>query len=131
MRRTTTAILLAVGLALTGCGNNHDDAKTAAKPHASPTVDKETAYLDAAHEITFNGSPSDAELLAYPESWCAALDEGHSVAWLLGEGDLYPIGDEWGTVKQDAYELVVAGVKAYCPGNLDAVKAELRASGEY
>ncbi len=128
MRRITTVVLLAAaGLALAGCGSSHADAK----PKASPAVSKADQYLEAAHAITFNGSPSDAALLAFPAKWCAALDAGHSVEWILGDGNLYPIGDDWGTVKQDADSLVVAATKAYCPANLSAVTSELRASGEY
>lgn len=131
MHRTIiTTILLTAGLALTGCGSA---TTPAAKPSASPTIDKRSQFLTVAHGITFNGSPTDDELAAFPPQWCAALDAGHSVAWLfdLEQGDLYPVGDEWGTVKQDADTLLVAGVKAYCPANSAALTAELRASGEY
>ncbi|MFE6156160.1 DUF732 domain-containing protein [Streptomyces sp. NPDC057889] len=131
MRRTATALLAAALLAgLTACGAT-EDGKAAAEPKAKPTVSKETRYLNAAHEITFNGEPSDDELTAFPPQWCSALDTGHSVEWLLGDGGLYPIGDEWGTVKQGAYTLVATGTKAYCPENFDAVRDELRESGAY
>ena len=136
MRNTgTTAVavlLAATTLALAGCGSdNGADAKEKASP--SKTVSPQTRYLTAAHQIAFNGQPTDGELLAYPSKWCAGLDAGHSVAWLFssGGGGLYPIGDQWGTVKRDAYALLVAGVKAYCPRNTQAVTSELRESGEY
>lgn len=132
MHRTTAtaALLIAACLALTGCGSS----KSAAKPKPSPFVSKETRFLTAARQIQFNGTPSDDALLALPPKWCTALDAGHSVAWMFnntaGES-LYPVGDDWGTVSQDANTLLVAGVKAYCPGHLAAVTAELRASGGY
>lgn len=131
MRRTTTAaILLAATLALAGCGSNN----TAATPKASPTVSKETAFLTAARRIEFNGTPSDDALLALPPKWCSALDAGHSVKWMFnnttGES-LYPVGDDWGTVSQDANTLLVAGVTAYCPKYAGQVKQELRDSGGY
>lgn len=72
-------------------------------------------------------------LLIYPKEWCKALESGHSVEWMFDifEGGLYPVGDEWGTAKPDANELLVAGVRVYCPEHLGAVQEELRASGEY
>ena len=133
MRHRTTVVLLAATIALAGCSNS--SSKADAKPSPSKTVSKADRYLKAAHEITFKGEPSDTELLAYPPQWCHGLDAGHSVKWLFtmfGDGGgLYPIGDQWGTKKADANELLVAGVKAYCPANLGAVKEELRESGEY
>ncbi|MFK0018212.1 hypothetical protein [Streptomyces sp. NPDC090798] len=132
MRHTTTALLLTAVLALSGCGGS-GGSKAAAKPSPSPTVSKADQYLKVAHGITFNGSPTDADLLVFPPKWCDALDAGHSTKWTfdLGGGNLYPVGDDWGTVSQDANSLLVAGVKAYCPGNLKVVTDELRASGEY
>jgi ABC-type glycerol-3-phosphate transport system substrate-binding protein len=132
-RHTAAAVLLAAGLALAGCGAGQDDTKAAAKPSPSKTVNKSDRYLKVAHGITFNGSPTDEELLEYPQQWCDGLAGGHSVKWLFssGGGGLYPIGDDWGTKKADADALLVAGVKTYCPENLDAVTSELRASGEY
>ncbi|MEU7474228.1 hypothetical protein AB0A94_38075 [Streptomyces sp. NPDC044984] len=134
---TTTAIVLAVlALTLTACSSDDSDSKAETTPSASPTPaqDKEQQYLEAAHNIIFNGTPSDAELAAYLPRWCQELDTGHSVEWMFdvtGGGGLYPIGEQWGTAKADAHELLVAGVKAYCPENLDGVLEELRASGEY
>lgn len=79
------------------------------------------------------GIPPFQELEVFPPEWCAALDEGHSVEWMfdMSQGGLYPIGQDWGTEKGDAYQLVVFGVKAYCPENTAAVLEELRALGEY
>jgi hypothetical protein len=134
MRHTTTVLLLAAALALAGCSNSSSGSDKPAKPKASPTVSKESSFLKVAHGITFNGSPTDTELLALPPKWCDALDAAHSVKWMFdstGGGGLYPWGAEWGTAQQDADTLVVAGVKAYCPRNLKAVADELRASGEY
>jgi len=133
MRRAIAAVLAAALLAgLTACGSS-DGKPTVVKASPAPTVNPRGEFLGAAHEITFNGAPTDGELLAYPPQWCKGLDAGHSAAWLfdLDQGDLYPVGDEWGTVKQDADTLLVAGVKAYCPKNLAALTAELRAAGDY
>lgn len=132
MRTTAAALLAVVCLALAGCGTS--SSKTSAKPSPSKTVSKADRYLATAHQVSFNGSPSDEELLAYPPQWCQALDSGHSVAWLFdvtGGGGLYPIGQEWGTAKADANTLLVAGVRAYCPANLAVVQKELRDAGEY
>ncbi|MFF2226273.1 DUF732 domain-containing protein [Streptomyces globisporus] len=129
-RHTLTATAAAVLLALTGCGTEPEpDAKAA----ASATADPEAQYLSQAHDIKFNGTPTDDELTALPPQWCDALADGHSVEWTfsLSDGNLYPIGQDWGTAQQDAYTLLVAGVRAYCPENLDAVKDELRESGDY
>jgi hypothetical protein len=133
MRHTITVLLLVAALALAGCSNSSSGSDKPAKPKASPTVSKESSFLKVAHGITFNGTPSDDELLALPSKWCDALDAGHSVKWMFdtGGGNLYPVGDDWGTVSQDANTLLATGVKAYCPANLSAVKDELRASGEY
>lgn len=130
MRRTL--LLAACLLALTGCSSGSDEAD--AKPSKSPAVSRELSYLAAARDITYNGTPSTQELLAYPPKWCEGLEAGHSVEWLFdmtGGGSLYPIGMEWGTAKADANELLVVGVKNYCPGQAAAVQEELRASGEY
>lgn len=131
MRRTTTALLAAAALTLAGCSSH--DSKPDAKPSPSKTVSKAEQYLNVAHGITYNGNPSDTDLLVFPPEWCKALDAGHSVDWMLSisEGGLYPVGDDWGTVKQDADALLVAGVKAYCPSNLADVKEQLRAGGDY
>ncbi|WP_409240360.1 hypothetical protein [Streptomyces sp. PA5.6] len=51
--------------------------------------------------------------------------------WLLGDGGLYPIGEDWGTTKGEAHKLVVLGAEAYCPQQAGRVKAELRRSGGY
>jgi hypothetical protein len=135
MRRTATAVLVAVCLTLAGCGGNTDAAKSAAKPSPSPSVDKAGQFITASQGLPFTTMrPSNDELLAFPPKWCDGLDAGHSVAWLFdftGGGGLYPVGENWGMVKSDANALLVAGVKAYCPENLDAVLEELRSSGEY
>ncbi|MEV7389607.1 hypothetical protein [Streptomyces sp. NPDC091215] len=131
MRRTVPVCLLAV-LVLAGCSSSGSTAD--AKPSPTKTVGKADQYLKTAHGIAFNGTPSDDELLAYPPQWCQGLDAGHSVKWLFdvtGGGGLYPIGEEWGTAQADAYTLLVAGVKAYCPVNSKTVTDELRASGDY
>jgi hypothetical protein len=139
LRHTTTAIATAVLLLAlaTGCGSSDDgDGKATSTPSSSPrpSADPATAYLAAAQGIAFTGSePTDTELTALPPKWCAGLDDGHSVEWLLssGGGAAYPNGMNWGTVKRDAYTLVVAGVRAFCPAHTAAVTEELRATGEY
>ncbi len=133
-RLATAAALLAV---LTACGSNGDDSDSKATnptPTASPSVDPATEYLTAAHKIPYaGGQPTDTELTALPPKWCAGLDAGHSAEWLFssGGGGLYPNGMDWGTVKKDAYQLLVAGVQAYCPKHTDTVTEELRATGDY
>ncbi|GGV62805.1 hypothetical protein GCM10010277_68370 [Streptomyces longisporoflavus] len=137
MRRTTIAALAAAALlTLTACGG---DSGSKAEPQTS----KSTAYklrpedqwvqsINSAGITSWaDKSPSREELTAMPEGWCAALKAGHSVEWLLGEGDLYPIGEDWGTEKGEAQELVVLGSAAYCPKFEKRVKAELRESGAY
>ena len=138
MRHTTTTACAVLLLALTtGCGSSDDgDGEAASSPSTSPSAsaDPATAYLAAAQGIAFTGSqPTDTELTALPPKWCAGLDDGHSVEWLLssGGGAAYPNGMDWGTLKRDAYTLVVAGVRAYCPTHTAAVTEELRATGQY
>jgi hypothetical protein len=135
IRTTTAGILAVLALTLTACSGSSDggDGKPAASTTAAPSPDPDQQYLQAAHRIEFNGTPTDEELLEYPGQWCDALQAGHSVEWLFssGGGGLYPVGLDWGTVKQDAHELLVAGVKAYCPDHADTVLEELRATDGY
>lgn len=129
--RRTTVLLLAAGLTLAGCSDT--SSTTDSKPSPSKTVSKAEQYLNVAHGITYNGSPSDTDLLVFPPKWCTALDAGHSVEWMLsiGGGGLYPAGDDWGTAKADAYTLVMSGTKEFCPRNLADVKEQLRSGGAY
>jgi hypothetical protein len=135
MRRTTTAILLAAGLALAGCGSNHSTAS--AKPSPSPTVDRGEKFVNSvidAHLDSYSGGvPAATELEAFPPKWCSALAAGHSVKWMFSysAGGLYPVGENWGTEQTDAYRLLVLGVQAYCPQYAGQVKQELRDTGEY
>lgn len=138
MRHTTTAVTAALLLALTtACGSSNSDGDGDGEPSGKPSpthASPRATYLKAAHNIAFTGSgPSDTELADYPPKWCQGLGDGHSAAWLFssGGGGLYPLGQGWGTVKRNATQLLVAGVKAYCPQHLGTVTAELRASGEY
>ncbi|MDX5569794.1 hypothetical protein PYK79_49900 [Streptomyces sp. ID05-04B] len=131
MRHTTTVVVLAALLVLAGCSDSSSSDKPAVTASAAPVVSKAALYLADARQVTFTGTPPDNELLIFPPQWCAALGEGHSVEWLLGQDDLYPNGPEWGTAKPDAYGLVVAGVKAYCPASLPVVQDELRETGAY
>jgi len=135
-RRHTTAALLAAVLltGATGCGSDSGDGKPAATPKPSPSVDRAGQYITASQNLEFTTMrPSNDELLTYPPKWCKALEQGHSVKWMfsIDEGGLYPIGMEWGMKKKDANQLLLAGVKAYCPKHTGAVTKELRAAGEY
>jgi hypothetical protein len=142
MRHTTTARLAtaaALLAVLPACGSSSDsDAKPAAtaSPHASPTdpvVPFMRAVEDAHLDSYADGIPAWQDLAQFPPKWCKALDDGHSVAWLFssGGGGLYPSGMDWGTKKPDANQVLLFGVKAYCPKHLDTVTEELRATGEY
>jgi hypothetical protein len=137
MRRTT--VLLAACLALAGCSDSGggDSAASTPSPSASPSVAPVIPFMKSVEDAAFasyeTGIPPFQELEVFPPEWCAALDEGHSVEWMfdMSQGALYPVGQEWGTEKGDAYQLVVLGVKAYCPENEAAVTEELRALGVY
>lgn len=135
--RTALAALLAATTCLTlaSCSDTSSDAKT--KTSSTPTTDPGDAFIssviDAHLDSYADGVPAAAELKAFPPQWCTSLDSGHSVAWLFSmqQGNLYPVGQTWGTEKSDAYEVLVLGVKTHCPKHTDAVLEELRASGEY
>lgn len=134
MRHAT--VLLAACLALSGCSDSGGDtAASTPSPSVSPSVDPIVPFMKSIEDARFasyeTGIPPFQDLELFPPEWCKALDAGHSVAWMLGEGDLYPVGQEWGTEKSDAHQLVLLGVKAYCPKHADAVTGELRALGEY
>lgn len=145
MRHTTiTAVTAALLLALTGCGSGGNDSGSAdgkpastdaaGTPAPSTSAEREGQYILASQDIPFTSRrPTNEELLVYPPEWCAGLDDGHSVEWLFssGGGDLYPLGTGWGTVKKNAYRLLVAGARVYCPEHVDTVTEELRASGAY
>jgi hypothetical protein len=137
MRHTTTAVLLATSLALVGCSNSSShDSKPAAKPKASPTVDKAGQFITAVQDANIEFStmhPSNDELLSFPPKWCAGLANGHSVKYLFSDdgAGLYPWGDEWGMEQGDADKMLVVAVKTYCPKYEAQVTKELRDSGEY
>ncbi|MET7457697.1 hypothetical protein ACWEPZ_37825 [Streptomyces sp. NPDC004288] len=137
MRHTTTVVLLAAGLVLAGCSNSgsSDDAKPAASsPSADPGDTFISSVIDAHLDSYADGVPAvppAVELKVFPPKWCAALDAGHSVGWMLDGEELYPVGETWGTEKKDAYQLVLLGVRAYCPKRTAQVKAELRDLGAY
>ena len=135
MRRTT--ILLA-GLVLAGCyDSGGDKAASTPSPSASPSVAPVIPFMKSIEDARFasyeTGIPPFQELEVFPPKWCKALDEGHSVEWMfdMSQGGLYPVGQEWGTEKGDAYQLVVLGVKAYCPKRSASVLEELRGLGAY
>lgn len=138
MRRTAiTALLAAVTLALASCSGS-SDAETEAKPSATPTADPGDAFMtsviDAHLDSWADGMirvPARDELTVFPPQWCDELDAEHTVEWILGQPDLYPVGESWGTEKSDAYQLVLLGTKAYCPKWTKQVRDELRESGEY
>ena len=146
MRHTVTKAAVTVllctltGLGLAGCGDGGDDAsgdgKATASASPSPSSSEALAaqYLAESQPIPFTSHrPAIDELLALPPKWCAALKDGHSVEWMFSGtgGDLYPNGSDWGMVKEDAYQLLIVGVRVYCPDQLDTVTKELRESGEY
>lgn len=123
-----TAVLL---LALTACSSN--DEPSAGKPAA--TTAPEDEFLANAKAANFDSwkaaAPPDAELAAFPSKWCVELKAGHGAAYILGNDALYPIGQNWGTAKPDAQELLVLGITAYCPEYRDQITQELRDSGTY
>jgi len=136
MNRTTVALLAATLLLATGCGSSSDNKpdsqpSASATPSADPLVDFTRAVDHAKLASYATGIPAYQELEVFPPKWCKALDAGHSVEWMLGDGGLYPVGWDWGTEKSDAYQLVVFGTRAYCPKHLAAVTDELKASGVY
>lgn len=137
MRHTAFVLFAALLFAgATGCGGSDDgkpdaEPSTSATPSVAPLV-KFTRSVDDAHLQSYaTGVPAFQDLEVFPPQWCTALDEGHSVEWMLGDGGLYPIGQDWGTQKADAYQLVVLGVRAYCPKHEAAVTDELKALGAY
>jgi hypothetical protein len=134
--RITTAALLAAGLlALTGCSSSDSPSTVKAKP--TPTVSKDDQFLAAVDKASITSwastGPDDADLLDFPQRWCDSLAEGHSADHVLtaDQGLLYPAGDDWGTQRKDANELLVLAAKVYCPASLDQLTADLRATGEY
>ena len=135
--RHTAAALIVAGLlaALTACGGETDGVAAKAKP--TPTVSKEAQFLAAVDKADITSwtttGPTDAELLDFPQRWCDSLAEGHSADHVLNadQGLLYPLGEDWGTQRDEANELLVLGVKTYCPDLTDQVTADLRATGSY
>lgn len=140
LRHTVTAVTAALLLTATACGSSGDSGskddhgKPAGTPSPSTSAEREGQYIVDAQDVPFTSRrPSNEELLAYPGEWCKALDAGHSVKWMFsgGGGDLYPIGQDWGTKEANAYRLLLVGVKAYCPQHTAAVMKELRETGKY
>ncbi|WP_328825956.1 hypothetical protein OHT77_00965 [Streptomyces sp. NBC_00252] len=136
MRRTVTATCLLLAGLVTGCsGGGQEAADSKASASASPSVDPVVAFMSSVEDAGLNsyatGIPPYQEMEVFPPKWCTALDAGHSAAWMFGEGDLYPWGGTWGTEKTDAYQVLVLGVKAYCPQHSKALAAELRDAGVY
>lgn len=139
MRHTATATtVLAAVLVLAGCSSGSNEPEkpkpsASATPSADPGVKFMSSIEDARLDSYATGIPVTDELSGFPPGWCSALDAGHSVEWMfdMNEGGLYPVGMDWGTEKSDAYELLVLGVKAYCPKHSAVVLEELRAAGAY
>ncbi|MGI5405166.1 hypothetical protein ACQEV9_00050 [Streptomyces chartreusis] len=133
MHRTSTLLITAC-LALAGCANS-SDGKATAEASASSSVDREGQFVTATQSLEFTTMrPSNDELLTYPPRWCKELDAGHSVEWMFDifdGGGLYPVAEGWGMEKPAANELLMAGVKVYCPKHLGTVRDQLRKSGEY
>ncbi|MFF7369367.1 hypothetical protein [Streptomyces tricolor] len=134
-RTALAALVLITAASLTACGGNDTKPTAKAKPTPIQTIAKEDKFLDAVHLTSWQSwqdtQPADGELIEFPQMWCEGLTEGHSVAFLFSEGGLYPSGRDWGTRKAEANELLLMGVKAYCPDKVDEVTQELRDSGEY
>jgi hypothetical protein len=136
MRRTVTAACLLLAGLVTGCSSGEQTpAVSKVSVSASPSVDPVVAFMSSVEDARLDsyatGIPPYQEMEVFPPEWCKALDAGHSAAWIFGEGDLYPWGDAWGTEKTDAYQVLVLGVKAYCPKYSAALTAELRDAGVY
>lgn len=130
--RTTTASLLLAGLLLTGCSSDTGTADPKPAPTRSPADEFLGSIVDHPIHSWDDNGPTQKELLAYPEQWCAGLADGHSVAYMFSlDGGMYPIGNEWGTKKTDAQKVLVLGVTAYCPEYRGEVLKELRENGEY
>lgn len=136
MRTKSLAATLLLLAGLAGCGSDGGGgAKPAAKP--TPTVNPDQQFLTAVRARAFESwndkGPTDEELAPYPTQWCAELQAGHSVDYVLSlqGANLYPIGMGWGTAKPDAQELVVLGVESHCPALRAQVTQELRDSGGY
>jgi hypothetical protein len=133
MRRI--AVALATVILAAGC-SSAATSPPKAPASSSPTVDKQAQFLTAVHSASISSwvtsAPTDPELLAYPAKWCAALDDGHSVAYILNLGSgTYPAGMSWGTRKIDAEHVLVLAVTAYCPAHRTAVVQELQADGSW
>ncbi|NUK27620.1 hypothetical protein [Streptomyces lunaelactis] len=136
MRTKTLAAILLLLVGLAGCGSDGgEDTKPAAKPTVTANPDQQflTAVRTRAFESWKDKGPTDEELAPYPAQWCAKLQAGHSVDYLLSlqGANLYPIDMDWGTAKPDAQELVVLGVESHCPALRAQVTQELRDSGGY
>lgn len=138
---TTAASLLTAGLlVLTGCSSGSSTPAKTSPPASSspvPTValrDQFLQQINAANIASWGRhGPSDDELAAYPDQWCAQLAYGHSVAWMfdIHQGDLYPLGQDWGTEQADAFKVLVMAVGVFCPDKKPVVLGELRATGNY
>ena len=77
--------------------------------------------------------PQNSGQQPYPPRWCSAAKDGHSVDWMF-DNDMdhyYPVGDNWGTVIDNARTLVVLGVTAYCPQYRDQIVKDLQSKNEY
>ncbi|GGY29781.1 hypothetical protein GCM10010363_07810 [Streptomyces omiyaensis] len=136
MRRLTTALTASVLLALTACGSSETptvDTKPAPTTTATPSPEEQfLADVEAADfESWKTKEPTSVELTSYATDWCTEFKAGHGVAYVLGDGGLYPNGMDWGTKKGEAQELIVLAVTAYCPEYRDQITQELRDSGTY
>lgn len=139
MRRTITALLLAaLTLSVAGCSTgdgSESGGDKPAKPKAAPTADRGEMFMTAVKDADLasytDGMPPTGQLKSFPKQWCDALEAGHSVEWILGDGGLYPLGDGWGTEKTDAHQLILLATNSHCPQYTKQVREELADSGEY
>ncbi|MFF8980192.1 hypothetical protein ACF08A_25695 [Streptomyces cellulosae] len=132
-RTTLAAALLALAVLTAGCSSADSKPEASASPTQDPGEAFMSAVTNAGLDSYADGVPPAEELGAFPPQWCDGLDSGHSVEWLydMQQGNLYPIGQTWGTEKTDAYEVLVLGVRTHCPDHSDAVLEELRDNGLY
>lgn len=134
MRIKPIAAVAGLLLALTACSSSEEP--TAEQAPASTTASPEVKFLSDVKAANFESwaagsGPTEADLTTYATDWCAELKAGHGANYILGDDTLYPNGPGWGTKKEEAQELVVLAVTAYCPEYRDQVTQELRDTGTY
>ncbi|MEV8100291.1 hypothetical protein [Kitasatospora sp. NPDC085879] len=137
MRSTTLAlatVCLLVGAVACSPGTS-SPAQAGSVEVSSSSPSRQDQFLTDIHIASIGSwatsAPTGSELLAYPDKWCSALDDGHSVAYILNSNDMYPVGPSWGTKLADAERVLVLAVTDYCPSHRTAVVQELQARGDW